>query len=630
MHRIILQEKLKRGRKKMGNNIAEIVFLLFLVMMMSSRVVGSEGISFDYYKESCPGVENIVREKLQSVSLLDPTTPAAMLRLMFHDCQVQGCDGSILLDPDNPGGGRTEMDSIKNFGVRKREVINQMKDMVEASCPLKVSCSDILILAAREAVAISGGPRIRVPLGRKDSEKPSNFRAAEASLPPGDIGVDGMLPLFARKGMSIEESVAIIGSHTLGVTHCLNLHNKNHRLSRSQQQQRSSSSGSQDHHQHAMTTPNFVCSLPLVGSTLENISFVFNDPTSVIFDNSYYVNSMSGNGVLRVDTEMPVDPRTAPFVQRFAIDQDSFFNAFSTAFVKLSSSNVLVGEELGFIGFSPPFLAPTTTGPIVLKGVNYASGGGGILNHTGKIFVGRINFDAQMDNFECTRQYIFNTIGESSAMALLNSALFSVTLGSNDFINNYLTPVVSKVEQKLVPPEVFVAAMISRYKLQLTRLYNMGGRKIVVVNVGPIGCIPFLREMDTSAGNACSPFPNQLAQMFNDQLRVLISELSATLDGSEFVYADVYRIVDDLIQNYTSYGIENPSSACCHVAGRFGGLIPCSPASKICVDRSKYVFWDPYHPTEAANIFIAKRLLDGDSIDIWPKNLRQLISSPSS
>ncbi|KAL3505621.1 hypothetical protein ACH5RR_031003 [Cinchona calisaya] len=288
----------------------------------------------------------------------------------------------------------------------------------------------------------------------------------------------------------------------------------------------------------------------------------------------------------------------------------------------------ILGEELG-INVVPPFLAPTTSGPVVLQGVNYASGGGGILNHTGKIFVGRINLDAQLDNFANTRQYIISSIGAPMAVKLLENSLFSVTMGSNDFINNYLVPVVSKVEQKLVSPETFVADMISRYRTQLTRLYNMGARKIAVVNVGPIGCIPYQREINPSAGEDCVAFPNQLAQLFNIQLRSLVTELIANLKGSKFIYADVYRIVDDLIKNYISYGFGNANSACCCAAGRFGGLIPCGPVSKVCVDRSKYVFWDPYHPTDAANCFIAKRLIDGDHSDIWPMNFRQLISSNS-
>lgn len=48
---------------------------------------------------------------------------------------------------------------------------------------------------------------------------------------------------------------------------------------------------------------------------------------------------------------------------------------------------VVLGEELGEPNYALPFLAPNTTGKAMLYGVNYASGGGGILNATGGIFV---------------------------------------------------------------------------------------------------------------------------------------------------------------------------------------------------------------------------------------------------
>ncbi|KAK8968479.1 GDSL esterase/lipase [Platanthera guangdongensis] len=38
----------------------------------------------------------------------------------------------------------------------------------------------------------------------------------------------------------------------------------------------------------------------------------------------------------------------------------------------------------------------------------------------------------------------------------------------------------------------------------------------------------------------------------------------------------------------------------------------------------KYLFWDPYHPTEGVNIIAAKHFLDGDDQHISPMNLRQL------
>lgn len=109
------------------------------------------------------------------------------------------------------------MSASKNFGIRKREAINLIKSMIEVECPGQVSCADILVLAAREAVAISGGPSIQVPLGRRDSPFAASSESADASLPSADIGVDDTLGLFAKLGMTAEEAVAILGK--------LHLHN---------------------------------------------------------------------------------------------------------------------------------------------------------------------------------------------------------------------------------------------------------------------------------------------------------------------------------------------------------------------------------------------------------------------
>lgn len=237
---------------------------------------------------------------------------------------------------------------------------------------------------------------------------------------------------------------------------------------------------------------------------------------------------------------------------------------------------------------------------------------------------------------------------------------------------------------------------------RLQRLYDLGARKIIVVNVGPIGCIPYERDTNRAAGDCCFDPPNEMAQLFNARLRDLVSELSSTLQGSKLVYADIYRIVDDIIENYASYGeirfynsrvfsfhfpgktclqgsigmkientfyrltfpsrnrtgksccarqaalytieekkpisqfwklsyaragFENADSSCCYIAGNYGGLLPCGPPSNVCSDRSKYIFWDPYHPSDAANIIIAKRLMDGGLEDIHPMNIRQLAES---
>ena len=222
---------------------------------------------------------------------------------------------------------------------------------------------------------------------------------------------------------------------------------------------------------------------------------------------------------------------------------------------------------------------------------------------------GRINLDAQIDNYANTREEIISILQMPSALRLLRTSLFSVTIGSNDFINNYLTPILSVPQRVTTPPENFIEAMISKYRLQLTvissllkhsysdcsdfssvlsvisasvhmqssasstsildhthltcnlfpcsqlqRLYNLDARKIVVANIGPIGCIPYVRDINPSAGTSCVAFPNQLAQRFNERLKGLVMELSSNLKGSLFVYANVNPIVSDIIQNCNSYG----------------------------------------------------------------------------
>lgn len=102
------------------------------------------------------------------------------------------------------------MFSSRNFGVRHRESIQHIKDIIEVECPGQVSCADIIALAAKESVAISGGPHFQIPLGRKDSTTCSH-QQADLHLPPSGFTVDGLLDLFTSKGMSVEESVAILG-----------------------------------------------------------------------------------------------------------------------------------------------------------------------------------------------------------------------------------------------------------------------------------------------------------------------------------------------------------------------------------------------------------------------------------
>jgi hypothetical protein len=55
-----------------------------------------QGLSVGFYNSTCPGAEEIVQRSVRSAALLDPSAPAALLRLAFHDCQVQVQDRRVL------------------------------------------------------------------------------------------------------------------------------------------------------------------------------------------------------------------------------------------------------------------------------------------------------------------------------------------------------------------------------------------------------------------------------------------------------------------------------------------------------------------------------------------------------
>ncbi|KAI3803851.1 hypothetical protein L1987_32014 [Smallanthus sonchifolius] len=94
-----------------------------------------------FYNKTCPDAESIVGSIVRDATEFNPRVPAFLLRLHFHDCFVQGCDGSILID----NGRISERIAVGHQGLR-----------------------DIVAMAARDAVAFSFGPNYEVETGRRD------------------------------------------------------------------------------------------------------------------------------------------------------------------------------------------------------------------------------------------------------------------------------------------------------------------------------------------------------------------------------------------------------------------------------------------------------------------------------
>ncbi|CAN1839655.1 GDSL esterase/lipase At1g74460 [Linum perenne] len=265
----------------------------------------------------------------------------------------------------------------------------------------------------------------------------------------------------------------------------------------------------------------------------------------------------------------------------------------------------IIGMYSFFNSLPPAFLDSSLSEDVILdKGVNYASGGGGILNETGGLFNQRISLSRQIELFQGTQQLITDKIGKQESDKFFKEARYVVALGSNDFINNYLMPIYR--DSWTYNDQTFIDYLMDTLGPQLKLLHSLGARQLMVFGLGPMGCIPLQRVLSSSG--ECQERTNKLALSFNKATNKLVTSLSSELANATFRFGDAYDVVNNLITNPRKYGFSNSDSPCCAM-GRIRPALTCTPASTLCKDRSKYVFWDEYHPSDSANQLIAKELI---------------------
>ncbi|KAI8028832.1 Cationic peroxidase 1 [Camellia lanceoleosa] len=187
----------------------------FLLLSLATTAFSSTLSPYYYYK-TCPQALPTIRRVVEDAVRQERRMGASLLRLHFHDCFVQGCDASILLDKTST------IDSEKtapanNNSARGFEVIDRIKSEVDKACGCPVvSCADILAVAARDSVVALGGPTWNVQLGRRDSTTASRTKA-EKDLPSPLMDLPALIKNFKNKGLDAKDLVALSGGHSIGL-----------------------------------------------------------------------------------------------------------------------------------------------------------------------------------------------------------------------------------------------------------------------------------------------------------------------------------------------------------------------------------------------------------------------------
>ncbi|KAI4381003.1 hypothetical protein MLD38_007122 [Melastoma candidum] len=315
------------GKYRKDSLLGFLILLIFDLATFNSSVAQ---LTFDFYAASCPSAEFIIRNTVQSASLNDPSIPGKLLRLVFHDCFVEGCDASILLK-----GNGTEGSDPANLSLGGFSVIDSVKRVLEIFCPGIVSCADIIAIAARDAVEMTGGPQVRIATGRRDGRfsAASNVRSNMADT---TFSIDAMTKLFSSKGLSVNDLVTLSGAHTIGTAHCSTVRD------RFKEDSRGRLTGI-DPSLDKLYGEELMREC-LAGGDLSS-ALVSNDPqTSLSFDNQYYKNLVVHKGLFQSDSALVEDERTKNMVEDFATSQERFFSSWVESFRKLTSIKVKTGD----------------------------------------------------------------------------------------------------------------------------------------------------------------------------------------------------------------------------------------------------------------------------------------------
>eukprot|EP00250_Pteridium_aquilinum_P033782 c6295_g1_i1 orf=290-1399(-) len=290
-------------------------------------------LSANFYHQSCPTVASVVEQVVQQAVQQEARMAASLLRLHFHDCFVQGCDGSILLDDTSTVTGEKTAPPNLN-SVRGFDVVDNIKTAVEAVCSATVSCADILALAANASVVLAGGPSWTVLLGRRDAKTPASPSQVTEALPNPNTNMTTIIGRFSAVGLSTYDTVVLSGAHTIGQARCISFSSRLYNFSTTSNSDPS-------------LNPTYLASLqrscPQAGDA--NVLNPLDVATPTTFDNAYFTNLQSNKGLLLSDQELTSDSSTSSLAAHYASSQSAFFRAFAQSIVNMGNISPLTGSQ---------------------------------------------------------------------------------------------------------------------------------------------------------------------------------------------------------------------------------------------------------------------------------------------
>ncbi|KAI5653640.1 hypothetical protein M9H77_30827 [Catharanthus roseus] len=309
--------------------MAIVVILMFFFATIFMQCQAQ--LSLTFYDSTCPNALSTIRTSIRQAVSRERRMAGSLIRLHFHDCFVQGCDASILLEQTS--SIQSEQTAGPNINsVRGYNVIEDAKREVERICPGVVSCADILTVAARDASVAVSGPSWQVKLGRRDSIS-ANPARADTDLPAFFEDLDSILRKFSAKNLNARDMVALSGAHTIGQAQCVTF------------RERIYSNGTDIDAGFASTKRRRCPRNDGDGNgNLASLDLV----TPNTFDNNYFKNLMQRKGLLESDQILFSGGSTDSIVSEYSNGSNGnrlFLSNFAAAMIKMGDIEPLIGQN---------------------------------------------------------------------------------------------------------------------------------------------------------------------------------------------------------------------------------------------------------------------------------------------
>ena len=281
----------------------------------------------------------------------------------------------------------------------------------------------------------------------------------------------------------------------------------------------------------------------------------------------------------------------------------------------------------------------------------------------------------QLEYFLHYKIHLRQLVGKKKAEEIIGGALFVMSMGTNDFLQNYFLEPTRSEQYTLEEYEnyliscmahdievllshvwfLFVFHLIHSFYLRfspiapnifncivwLQEMHRLGARRLVVVGIPPLGCMPLVKTLKDET--SCVESYNQAAASFNSKIKEKLAILRTSL-RLKTAYADIYGTVERAMNNPKQYGkcIQHDvlgkllpnrlwmreiadniwefagftvtTKGCCG-SGTVEYAESCRGLST-CADPSKYLFWDAVHPSENMYKIIADDVVNSLDRDL--------------